>query len=153
MKASEKYSGVEKPTSRKKTQNGVDCQLNIYYLCTDHQSTIMKETFGNLLKQLRREKNISQRGLAEKIGVDFSYISKVENDRLPPPSADTIIKIAEVLKVPAEGLLSQSKKLPSDIKVMVGSSVEALKFMNAARDMKLSNEEWNILTEGLKKLR
>ena len=133
--------------------NGVDYQLNIYYLCTGHQSTIMKETFGNLLKQLRREKNVSQRDLAEKIGVDFSYISKVENDRLPPPAADTIIKIAKVLKVSAEELLSQSNKLPSDIKNMVGSSVEALKFMNAAREMKLSNEEWSMLTKGLKNLR
>jgi len=113
----------------------------------------MKETFGTLLRDLRRLKNISQRELAEKVGVDFSYISKLENDRLPPPAAETIVKIANVLGVPTEELLSQTNKLPSDLKEMLGSNSAALKFMNVARDMKLSQDEWNLLTDELKRLR
>jgi HTH-type transcriptional regulator, competence development regulator len=113
----------------------------------------MKETFGKLLKDLRREKNVSQRELAEKIGVDFSYISKVENDRLPPPAAETTIKIARALGIPVEELLSHGNKLPLDLKDMLGSNAAALKFMNAARDMQLSKDEWGLLTENLKRLR
>ena len=57
----------------------------------------MAKTFGHNLRELRRSKDVSQRELAEKVGVDFSYISKLENDRLPPPAADTIVKIAKSL--------------------------------------------------------
>jgi len=49
----------------------------------------MNQSFGQLLKHIRREKGVSQRDLADQVGVDFSYISKIENDRMPPPSADT----------------------------------------------------------------
>ena len=53
----------------------------------------MENTFGQLMKDLRRSRSISQRDLAIQVGVDFTYISKIENDRLPPPSAQTIEKI------------------------------------------------------------
>ena len=52
----------------------------------------MDMTFGQLLRELRRAKGVNQRDLASKVGVDFSYISKLENDRLPPPAADTVVK-------------------------------------------------------------
>ncbi len=113
----------------------------------------MNETFGKILKLIRREKGVSQRELAEKVGVDFSYISKVENDRLPPPAADTIVKIASVLDIPSEDLLSQTNKLPTDIKHMLSSSTAALQFMNMAKEMDLSNDEWGALAENLKRLR
>ncbi|MCB0594832.1 MAG: helix-turn-helix transcriptional regulator, partial [Phaeodactylibacter sp.] len=47
----------------------------------------MENTFGPLLKEVRRSKQVSQRELAERVGVDFSYISKIENNRLAPPAA------------------------------------------------------------------
>jgi transcriptional regulator with XRE-family HTH domain len=66
----------------------------------------MERTFGQALRELRRSKGISQRDLAEKVGVDFSYISKIENDRLPPPAADTIVKICNALEAPPDTLLA-----------------------------------------------
>ncbi len=113
----------------------------------------MKKTFGVILKELRRNKEVSQRDLADKIGVDFSYISKVENDRLPPPAADTIVKICAVLNIPAEVLLAESGKVSSNITGLIGSSQEAIKFMLRASDMKLTDEEWKNLTIKLRKLR
>lgn len=38
-------------------------------------------TFGQEVKRLRKAKRITQLGLAERIGVDFTYVSKIENDR------------------------------------------------------------------------
>src|SRR5437868_386185 len=63
-------------------------------------------TFGERLKQLRREAGVTQRRLAETTNLDFSYISKLENDRNPPPAADTIVRICEALNIPAERLLA-----------------------------------------------
>ena len=43
-------------------------------------------TFGQSLRKARRAAGHTQRSLAAGVGVDFSYISKVENDRIPPPA-------------------------------------------------------------------
>lgn len=113
----------------------------------------MNQTFGQKLRDLRKAKNISQRELAEKAGVDFSYISKLENDRLPPPAADTIVKICEILGVEADSLLASTGKMRTEAKEMLGSSVGAQKFIKQAQEMSLTDEEWHKLTKGMKRLR
>ena len=111
------------------------------------------KTFGQLLRELRRDQGVSQRDLAEGVGVDFSYISKVENDRLPPPAADTVVRICTVLDVPPDDLLAATGKLPSDVKEMIGGNAAAMQFMRQAQGMGLSELEWNTLTKRLKRLR
>ena len=113
----------------------------------------MKDTFGQILKELRRNRNISQRELADKVGVDFSYISKLENDRLAPPAAETIIRISNILDIPSEVLLSHSGKVSDEMKGAMSSSPEALMFMNEAKNMNLQAKEWQQLIVELKKLR
>lgn len=113
----------------------------------------MAETFGQTLRELRRSKSISQRNLADKVGVDFSYISKIENDRLPPPAADTIVKICEALSVLPDKLLSITGKMPTSTKDIIGTSSAALQFIKEAEGMKLSESEWKQLTKKLKHLR
>ncbi|MYA61760.1 MAG: helix-turn-helix transcriptional regulator, partial [Dehalococcoidia bacterium] len=56
----------------------------------------MKGTFGQYLREQRRKAGISQRELARRVTVDFSYISNMENARLPPPTATNLIAIADV---------------------------------------------------------
>ena len=46
--------------------------------------------FGNRLRDLRRTAGLTLRELAVRINVDFSYISKLENGQLPPPSEQVI---------------------------------------------------------------
>jgi len=106
----------------------------------------MKQTFGRALRELRRAKGITQRGLAEKVGVDFSYISKIENDRLPPPAADTIVKICDALEVSPDLLLALSGKIPSGLRDTIGSSLAAMRFIRSAQSMDLTEDEWAELT-------
>ena len=113
----------------------------------------MRMTFGQALKQIRREKRVSQRELASGAGVDFSYISKIENDRLPPPSAETIIRICQILDIPSEVLLAQSGKVSAEIKEVISSSEGAIRFLNEAQEMQLSDADWLKLTNVLKKLK
>jgi len=113
----------------------------------------MKQTFGQILKEIRRSRNISQRDLAAKAGVDFTYISKLENDRMPPPAAETIIKLAEILETPQEILLATSGKVGNEIKQVIAGVPEAVKFLNEAKQMQLTGKEWNKLLVNLKKLR
>lgn len=113
----------------------------------------MKRTFGQVLRELRRSKGISQRDLAGKVGVDFSYISKIENDRLPPPAADTIVKICHALEVSPDSLLAMSGKIPSEFREAIGSSPAAMQFIRSAQSMGLTEDEWKELTMQLQRLR
>lgn len=113
----------------------------------------MPITFGQVLREFRRAQNVSQRELAAKTEVDFSYISKIENDRLPPPAADTIVKICEVLEIPPEQLLVLAGKVPTEVKATIGSSEGAIQFIRDARAMKLTEDEWQKLNKQLKRLR
>ncbi|MBI4282896.1 MAG: helix-turn-helix domain-containing protein, partial [Chloroflexi bacterium] len=53
--------------------------------------------FGTRLKELREQAGLSQRELADKVGVNFSYLSKIESGATPPPSEKVILRLAEVL--------------------------------------------------------
>ena len=73
--------------------------------------------FGIELKKLRKERRITQRGLAEIVNVDFTYISKMENGQLKNfPSVETIVKIAEALDADADKLILLAKKVPENIR-------------------------------------
>ena len=111
------------------------------------------KTFGQTLKDIRRSKSITQRELATAVGVDFSYISKVENDRMPPPAADTIVKICEKLGVPPDRLLAMTGKMPTPIKEAISETPAAQQFLREAQTMTLTDDEWETLTQQLKKLR
>jgi transcriptional regulator with XRE-family HTH domain len=111
------------------------------------------EAFGKTLRELRRSAGVSQRELASRVGVDFSYISKVENGRIPPPAADTIVRICEVLGVDPDQSLAATGKMPTQIKEMLGGSSSALRFMREAHRMALTDDEWTEMVEQMKRLR
>jgi transcriptional regulator with XRE-family HTH domain len=108
--------------------------------------------FGTVLREKRRASGLSQRQLAEKVGVDFSYISKLENGRLPAPAAETVGRLAEALACPVEELLSAAKKMPADLNDSVGQPA-ALRFLQEASRLRLSKEEWEQLLGKLHGLR
>lgn len=80
-----------------------------------------EENFGQYLKKIRLEHNISQRELADNIGVDYTYLSKIENGKLEPPAEDTIKKIADFLGEDSDKLILLANKIPSDYKEVLKS--------------------------------
>lgn len=76
-------------------------------------------TFGERVRQLRKEKSLGQRALAKTIGCNFTYLSKVENAKLDfsdYPSEEFILKLAKALDADADELLLLAKKIPEQIK-------------------------------------
>jgi transcriptional regulator with XRE-family HTH domain len=56
--------------------------------------------------EYRQEKGLSQEKLAEAAGLDRSFISLVERG-IQSPNIVILLKIAEVLKVPASDMIAQ----------------------------------------------
>lgn len=96
--------------------------------------------FGKKLKALRMAKEISQRKLAELVGIDFTYISKIESGTMVPPSEETIIKMAEVLGEDPDIMLIAAKKVPSDMQKIITENKEVPVFLRRAST--LSPKQW-----------
>ncbi len=114
---------------------------------------IYMTAFGEALRERRRSAGISQRELAERIGRDFSYISKIENGRLPAPAADTIVAICRVLNTNAEELLALTGKIPSEVQKTVSGSQAAQEFLREAQQLGITDEEWEQMMHSLRRLR
>lgn len=113
----------------------------------------MSESFGIMLRDKRRATGISQRRLAELVGVDFSYISKLENGRLPAPAADTVVRMADAIGCPREELLSAAQKLPGEVGAALSANPAAVRFVQEASELRLSEHEWEQMRGSLKSLR
>lgn len=76
-------------------------------------SALGTETFGERIRRRRREDKLSQRKLAELVGVDFTYLSKLENDQQgQSPGEELVVKLAEQLHDDSEELLALAGKVP-----------------------------------------
>jgi transcriptional regulator with XRE-family HTH domain len=79
-------------------------------------------TFGERIRELRQVKNLTLRDLAKKVRVTFTYLSKIENQKLSfreYPSDDLIVKLACVLDADADELLLLAEKIPEAIRKRV----------------------------------
>ena len=78
--------------------------------------------FGERVRKLRKAKNLSQRALGEKVGVSFTYVCKIENEKLDfgdYPSEELIEKLAVALDVEENELLLLAEKIPQYIRKRV----------------------------------
>src|SRR5436305_11661533 len=78
--------------------------------------------FGERVRQLRKARNLTLRDLAAKVKVNFTYLSKIENQKLSfgeYPSEDLIRKLAKALDGDVDELLLLAQKIPEDIRKRV----------------------------------
>ena len=109
--------------------------------------------FPERLRSLRKQAQLSQRDLAERIGVDFTYLSKIENGRVKPPSEAVLRGIAKELAEAlggdeielADGLITLAGKIPSDLAETLSRNPEAVRFLRSIGDDEWPSEEWRRL--------
>lgn len=116
--------------------------------------------FGGKVRELRLKKQFSQRKLAEAVaarlkeqgrGFDFTYLSKIENDRLPPPSRDVVIALARVLAADADELLALAGKTPAGFTETLKTNEYARMFLRSTKGM--TQEEWKNVAKYLEDLK
>ena len=86
--------------------------------------------FGQKVLSLRQAMGLSQRALAPKLGINFSYLSKIENERLDCgdyPGEELICKIARVLGANEDELLLLAEKIPPAIRRRVMERPDAFR--------------------------
>jgi len=104
------------------------------------QQRTVAMTFGSHVRELRKAKSLTQRALAEKLGISFTYLSKVEAEKLDfaqYPSERLIRVLATVLDADADELLLLAKKIPTDIRDRVIERPDAFRKLAALDDASL----------------
>ncbi|RYY73830.1 MAG: XRE family transcriptional regulator [Gammaproteobacteria bacterium] len=95
---------------------------------------------GEKIKQLRTDKNLTQPQLAEAIGIEQSYLSKLENDK-SIPSADIFQAILKALSINAANFLEgiDEKIIHKDLRHIP----EVANYLNAGAAFRIHNiKKW-----------
>ena len=88
----------------------------------------MKETMGQIIRRLRKERNLTQEELAEQLGVTFQAVSKWENDS-GMPDISQVVPIANVFGVSTDVLFGT---------VGLNDNEEVIKIINDAQALLLT---------------
>ncbi len=87
--------------------------------------------FGTVLKELRLRSGMSQKQLAEKLGITKSVISYYEqSERTPSPGI--LVKIADVFHVTTDYLLGLESKTVLDVSDLPNEDIELLDYIASA---------------------
>ena len=94
----------------------VDCLFKPNYDISTYSSVKifnMKDDFGKLIRQARKDRKFSQRELAKLLKIDFTYLSKLENNRADyAPKEDVIRGLAKHLELNEEELIFLAGRIP-----------------------------------------
>lgn len=112
--------------------------------------------FPDRLRELRRVARLSQRALAERVGIDFTYLSKIENGRVEPPSEGVLQRIAKELADKlgrdetelADELITLAGKIPSDLAETLSRNPEVVRLLRSVGTEVRSAADWRKLFEG-----
>jgi transcriptional regulator with XRE-family HTH domain len=72
----------------------------IHYIMTKRNLQAQRSKnclFGKLLRKIRKQRHISARQLAKKVGIDPSYVSKIETLKVPAPAWEVILAMSREL--------------------------------------------------------
>lgn len=109
----------------------------------------MAEFLNNNVKYLRNKNGLSQQGLADKIGIDRSTVSRIENNEIET-TIDNAIKIAEALNVSLYDLVGRDLRLNNVNTPPIEEKHEDYK--KILKEKGLMDDEENINEESLNKL-
>jgi HTH-type transcriptional regulator, competence development regulator len=74
----------------------------------------VKQTFGQVIRQARKDKGYTQRQVAKMLRIDFTYLSKLENDRADYPAKEDVIRsLAQKLERDEEELIFLAGRTPA----------------------------------------
>lgn len=109
-------------------------------------------TLGQRLKELRLNHNLTLRELAKQIETDFTYLSKIENDKTDhPPSEDFLKRISVYFNIDSDELIALSGQVPENFRKMITKDREAVAFFRSAIDSNVAGKDWTELKEYLEK--
>ena len=123
-------------------------------------STYDKYTFGKCIKEQRLEQNLSLRKVSEKMEISCVYLRDIEMaNKYAPKTTEKLIKLASILNVRDEDIpafidmAGASRGFYEDLKDYIQESKNVRAFIRGARDLNLTDEEWNSFMNDLENIK
>ena len=123
------------------------------------QRVQVEARFGQRVRTLRMAQSLRLEDLATAVTmrlaaeggrrVSMSYLSKIENGRLAPPSVVVILQLASVLSTDPDDLLALAGKASPDLARLLAASAQARAFFRQAHSCDLTENEWKALARQL----
>lgn len=81
-------------------------------------------TFGKYIREVRERRRLKDRAfsvrqVAQRIRVEPAYLSKIEREKVAPPSEDTIRRLAHELSEDVDLLLAMAGKVSTDLQQII----------------------------------
>lgn len=101
----------------------------------------MKEEIGRRIKRIRVERGLTQKELASKVGIDFTYIGKIERGE-QLPSLKILLKIADALSLPF-GCFLEDKDMVAAFELANGwkNLIKDERWLNLLKTLPLLHED------------
>jgi nitrogen PTS system EIIA component len=107
--------------------------------------------FGRTLRVLRTTAGLSMRKVAEDAGITAGLLGQIERGLAPPPAADKIEKIANIIGVPPSLLESLSHEARASALEVLQDIIEAAEFLQAGQRVGLTSADYAALSLVLKR--
>lgn len=115
------------------------------------------ETFGEFLQKNREARQITLRGMAQKLGVSAPFLSDVEKNRRNPPEMDKLNQIAQILMLSDDEravMMDLAGKKRNTVAPDLPEYIMERDYVSAAlrtaRDLDASEADWLRFVEELK---
>jgi len=98
--------------------------------------------FGERVRDLRKQRGLTQQKLAVLLDVSLSYISKVENERLNAgdyPSEAFVVNLAKALDADEDELLLLTDRVPAAIRRRIRERPDLFKRITSLSDQEIES--------------
>ena len=104
-------------------------------------------TLGETIKNKRKVLGMTQKELASKVEVDFSYISKIEKGNAKMPSKEVLAKVAQALELNENELYFRNNQIPDGVHQIIISDEKVIDFLTKISNRKVSDREWEAINK------
>ena len=115
------------------------------------------KSFGQIIRELRIKNRDydSLREFARKVGLSAAYLSRIENEKEPPPSEQIVEKLAEALGADKYELFSYAGKVPTEFLETFKRNPRGMaSFMRRVKEAGLeTNGEWKELEKNITEMK
>jgi len=112
----------------------------------------MGETFGDKIRALRRDRNLTLKELSEKSRIGITYLSKIENNRYKSPKIKTIGLLAKALGIDEDTkqeLFCLARQYPPDLQEDIAKSKAMFEVFRSAKNF--SEQEFLDIVQEIRK--
>ncbi len=115
------------------------------------------KSFGQVIRELRvKHKDYSSlREFARKVGLSAAYLSRIENEKEPPPSETVVERLAEALGADKYELFSSAGKVPAEfLEAFKKNPKGVASFMRRVQEVGVeSDSDWREIESTISKMK